>query len=429
MLHLRPRHMQNGTVLVVGSGGREHAIVIGLERSESVSNIHITPGNAGTGSIGTNHDIQADDLEGVCELAKAIQADLVVIGPEGPLVAGLADLIRSMGIPCFGPNASGAKIEGSKQHANELMNKLSIPTAQSMVTKDLERIQTVLSETPPPWVLKRDGLAAGKGVTVTSDVQVALEAASNAINTDGRVIIEEYMHGEEASILVLMDESGYIVLPPSQDHKRVKDGDLGPNTGGMGAYAPAPVVTEDVMSRTVDQIIKPMWQYFRGLKEPYRGCLYVGLMISNGIPRVVEFNARFGDPETQVTLPLVNSDIGLLLLSVSEGRVGQFEIDLSPLHAATVVLASEGYPGDTKIGRPIIGLNEGDDDEWTYIYHAATTKESGKYISSGGRVVSVTGISHSLEDALRKSYESIKKINLEGSHYRSDIGQRALRKR
>ena len=418
--------MREGTVLIVGGGGREHALAIGLSHSKSVKEIHTAPGNAGTSSIGTNHPISANDISGITSLAVGIGADLVVIGPEAPLVAGLADELRSIGISCFGPGASGAMIEGSKQHAKEIMRKLKIPTAKSAMLQDMNQAPELLESMGPPWVVKRDGLAAGKGVTVTSDILEAEHAASSAIEKDGSVLIESYLEGEEASLLVLMDESDFVILPASQDHKRLLDGDNGPNTGGMGAYAPAPVAEIPVIERAISDIIAPMHEYFSKAESPYRGCLYVGLMIKDGLPSVVEFNARLGDPETQVTIPLIESDLGLLLLSVAQGKLGEFNLEISGNSAATVVLASEGYPQNPVKGREILGLEVVRNGKGTIIHHAGTDQSEAKVISSGGRVLSATGIAASLSEAIEAAYGAISQVNMEGGQFRKDIGSRAL---
>ena len=330
-------------VLIIGSGGREHALAIALSKSPSVGSIHAAPGNAGTAMLGTNHQVDVSDIDGLVSLAQNIHAELVIVGPEGPLVAGISDRLREIGIPSFGPGSKGAMLEGSKIHAKALMKKLDIPTGDSTKLDKYSDIGLFLNSNPPPWVIKRDVLAAGKGVVVTSEIEVASRFISESIEVDGFVIVEEFLQGEEASLLVLMDESGYVCLPPSQDHKRVRDGDKGPNTGGMGAYAPAPVVTSSVHTRVIDEIVGPMHHYLRNQQDPYRGVLYVGLMIdSSGAPSVVEYNVRFGDPETQVTLPLIEDDLGEILLATATGNLASLSPSFSDSHSATVVLASKG---------------------------------------------------------------------------------------
>ncbi len=418
------------SVLVVGGGGREHALCIGLANSPSVGAVHCSPGNAGTSMVATNHDISTSDIEGLISLALDIEVDLVVVGPEAPLVDGISDSLREAGIACFGPHSEGARLEASKLFAKEVMDSLGVPTGGHIVVDDKSAISDALDKFEAPWVIKRDVLAAGKGVTVTSDRKTAEKALLEGIELDNFVLLEEHLSGEEASVLVVMDESGYICLPASQDHKRVGEGDNGPNTGGMGAYAPAPVVSESVMHRVTREIIEPMHHHLRNQEIPYRGCLYVGLMIDqDGAPGVIEFNVRFGDPETQVTIPLISSDLGQLLLASAEGRISQESCEFHALCAATVVLASEGYPASSSTGREILGSEVRIDEGMTSAFvHYAGTKlgENEELISSGGRVLSTTGLASNLSEAVAASYELMKSIELDGSHYRSDIAYRAL---
>jgi len=417
-------------VLVVGSGGREHALALGLSQSDSVSSVHCAPGNAGTSMVATNHDVQVSDIEGIVSLAKELMVSLVVVGPEAPLVNGLSDRLRQESIPSFGPHSEGAILEGSKTHAKTVMAALGVPTGRFERIDEIDSIGASLESFEPPWVIKRDVLAGGKGVTVTSSRSEAYEALRSGIETDGFVLMEEHLSGEEASVLVIMDESGYVMLPASQDHKRVGNNDQGPNTGGMGAYAPAPVATPSVLARTREEIVEPMHHHLRNSEIPYRGCLYVGLMIDDdGAPSVVEFNVRLGDPEAQVTIPLIQTDLGLVLLAASQGELAEIEVEFKKFHATTVVLASEGYPGDVISERVIEGwdatIEEGQSLGFTHLA-GAKRNDSGELISTGGRVLSATGIAPSLVEALEISYQIIEGINLEGSHYREDIGFRAL---
>ena len=415
-------------VLVIGGGGREHSIVLELEKSQHVSEIHIAPGNAGTSMIGTNHNIDILNNDEVIDLVNLFEIDLVIVGPEAPLVAGLSDRLNKEKVLCFGPYSNGAKLEGSKQFAKEIMLELKIPTAASIILdeNDLENIESLIDDFGPIWVIKRDVLAGGKGVTVTEEKGEAISAILEGIKLDGFVLIEEYLEGEEASMLVVMDESSFVCLPASQDHKRVSDGDKGPNTGGMGAYAPAPIVTEDIKKKVIDRIVKPMHEWLSSQENYYRGCLYVGLMINHeGDPSVVEFNVRFGDPETQVTLPLISTDLYDLFSFTAEGRLSELDVNFHDKHALTVVLASEGYPSKPKTGRVIRGLDA--DLTNTIVHHAGTKfNENQEIISNGGRVLSITGISDSLSDAAKLSYGLIGKIDLEGAHFRKDIGFRTL---
>ena len=417
-------------MLVVGGGGREHALAIGLSESNSVDSIHTCPGNAGTSMVGINHNVSATDVDGVVALASELSVDLVVVGPEAPLVAGLSDSLREKGIPSFGPHSEGAELEGSKIHAKRVMESLGIPTGGVQILRADSDIDAALARYSPPWVIKRDVLAAGKGVVVTEDVEDARSFIEDSISTDGFVLLEEFLTGEEASMLVIMDESGFICLPASQDHKRVGEGDTGPNTGGMGAYAPAPVVTPTVRQRVIEQIVNPMHHHLRNQPTPYRGVLYVGLMIDEeGTPSVVEYNVRFGDPETQVTIPLIDSDLGLILLAAAEGRISGIEPVFSKRSAVTVVLASEGYPGPSKTGRRISGeetrIEEG--EITAFIHQAGTVRDDdGILLSNGGRVLSATAIANNLPSAVGAAYAVIDEIQLDGSHYRRDIAYRAL---
>ena len=416
--------------MVVGGGGREHALCLGLDASPSVESIHSAPGNAGTSMVGVNHPVSTSDTEGLLSLTSELGADLVVVGPEAPLVDGLADSLRAMGIACFGPHAEGAMLEGSKLHAKRVMQSLGVPTGGCVVVEEAGAIEAALESFESPWVVKRDVLAAGKGVTVTSDRQQAHDALAAGLASDGLVLLEEHLSGEEASVLVVMDESGYVCLPPSQDHKRVGEGDTGPNTGGMGAYAPAPVATPAVLQRVIDEIVEPMHHHLRNQNVPYRGCLYVGLMIdSEGAPGVIEFNVRFGDPETQVTVPLISSDLAELLLACAEGRVSDVEVDFQSHSAATVVLASEGYPESSVTGRIISGseveIEEGEVRGFVH-YAGANFDAEENLVSSGGRVLSATGTAPDLSGAVGAAYGVIDGIALKGSHYRSDIAYRAL---
>ena len=427
-----PSSAMGRTVLVVGGGGREHALAIGLIESPSVAAVHVAPGNAGSSEIATNHPVSAGDVEGQVALAQSLGADLVVVGPEAPLVAGLSDALRDIGIPSFGPHAAGAMLEGSKDFAKQVMLDLGIPTAGVQHLTEETDLDEAVDRWGSPWVVKRDVLAGGKGVVVTEDREEALDFIRSSIASDGMVLLEEFLAGEEASMLVMMDESGFVTLPCSQDHKRVGEGDVGLNTGGMGAYAPAPVVTDSVRNRAISEIVEPMHAHLSEQDTPYRGCLYVGLMIDDeGAPSVVEYNVRFGDPETQVTVPLISSDLCDLLLAVAEGRLSDSMPTFSNAHALTVVLAAEGYPGPPVKGRPITGNTSSNwlstVDGKSTIHHAGTGLDGGALVSTGGRVLAATGISeHSLEAARTLAYKRLSEVNLEGAHFRRDIGHRAL---
>ena len=424
--------MAGSVVLVVGSGGREHSICKQLSLSQLVTEIHCSPGNAGTIDIATNHSVSADDVSGLVELAKSLRADLVVTGPEAPLCRGLADALSVVNIPCFGPVAKLANLEGSKLHAKQVMDSAGVPTAAFHVLDSDSDIDAALDDfSGNPWVVKRDVLAGGKGVVVTSDRSEAKTFIASSIASDGKVLLEDFLPGEEASMLVVMDGTGFVTLPCSQDHKRAYDGDLGPNTGGMGAYCPAPVVTESVYQKTIERIIEPMHTYLSSQEIPYRGVLFVGLMITqSGDPYVVEFNVRFGDPECQITLPLISSDFYTLLHSAATDGLSEQQVTFFDKQTLTVVLAAEGYPSSPVKGRLINGLNDeiiqtSVGDAWVN-FAGVKLNVNGDYISTGGRVLSCSALADTLGDAKNLAYQLISQIELEGSHYRTDIGHRAL---
>ncbi len=416
--------MAGMSVLVVGGGGREHALCLGLARSESIGQIHCAPGNAGTAEIATNHAFT--DVSDLTNLAFQLDVDFVVAGPEAPLCEGLADKLAKMDVPCFGPVAALARLEGSKLHAKQVMQSNGVPTASFHVLDKDSDIDAALDDfSGNPWVVKRDVLAGGKGVVVTENREDAKQFILDSINSDGQVLLEAFLPGQEASMLVVMDGSGFVCLPASQDHKREFEGDKGRNTGGMGAYAPAPVYSEDVKAKTIERIVKPMHKALSSRRVPYRGVLYVGLMIDeNNDPYVVEFNVRFGDPECQITIPLVSSDLGELLSAASRDELANVDVQFHDKHALTIVLAAENYPGPVEKGREIKNLPSPKSDSW--VNHAGTKIENGQLLSNGGRVLSCTAIGDTLGEAASKAYSMIEQIELSGSHYRRDIGHRAL---
>jgi len=423
-------------VLVVGSGGREHALVWKLTRSPSVDEVLVAPGNAGTAEIARNVSARPDDIESLVTLASGERVDLTIVGPELPLTLGLVDRLNERGLAAFGPTAAGAQIEGSKWFAKELMEEAGVPTAAARPADSPDEAMAHADEIGYPVVVKADGLAAGKGVVVAQSRDEALAAVDAALvdarfgDAGRRVVIEEFLEGEEASVLALTDGERIAVLTPSQDHKRALEGDRGPNTGGMGAYAPAPVVTDALLSEIRTGILEPTIVALAGKTgEPYRGVLYAGLMITDAGPRVVEFNCRFGDPETQPTLPLVDCDLAEVMLSASRGALDPAGVRLRDGAAACVVMASGGYPGSYEKGKVITGLDTVEEMDDVMVFHAGTDLTGGRVVTSGGRVLGVTAVGDDLETAIGRAYEGVDAISFEGATYRKDIGHRALGRR
>ena len=423
--------MAGHRVLVIGGGGREHALCLGLNNSPKISQIFCSPGNAGTAMFARNVDLSVGGNSSIVDFCQQESVSLVVVGPEAPLCDGLADILIEQDIPCFGPVGSLANLEGSKLHAKQIMRHVGVPTAGFKILDETSDIDAALDDySNNPWVIKRDVLAGGKGVVVTKDFAEAKQFIQDSITSDGKVLLEEFLPGEEASMLVVMDGSGYVCLPASQDHKRVFDGDNGPNTGGMGAYCPAPVVTDSVHEKVVSRIVEPMFEYLSNCEIPYRGVLYVGLMITEeGDPNVVEFNVRFGDPECQITLPLIRTDLFDLLMHAATDSLKDLKVQFHNAFALTVVLASEGYPASPIKGRNIDGLNSKVpiiEVGSNWINFAGVNKSGDNYLASGGRVLSCSAMSDSLANAAELAYDLIESISLEGSHYRTDIGGKAL---
>jgi phosphoribosylamine---glycine ligase len=422
-------------ILVIGSGGREHALVWKIAQSKLVDKIFCAPGNGGTGALAENIDIKAEDITGLLEFSRKERIDLTVVGPEVPLTLGIVDEFEKYHLPIFGPNKRAAAMEGSKVFSKELMRKYKVPTADFQVFDDASKARAYIEKIGAPCVVKADGLAAGKGVIVakTSDEAKAAvkQIMENRIFGDAgnRVIIEECLAGQEASILVLTDSKDVIPLVSSQDHKRIFDNDQGPNTGGMGAYSPAPVVTsalfDDIMKniiyRTIDGLVK------EGIT--YRGILYAGVMLTKDGPKTLEFNARFGDPETEAILPRLKTDLVEAMLATASGNLGKFAkasgLSWEDRSCVCVVCAAKGYPGDYKKGLPVTGLDAVATIKDVMVFHAGTKQSSG-IVTNGGRVLCVTGLGATIKDAINKTYQAVGKINFEGMQYRKDIGRRAL---
>jgi phosphoribosylamine--glycine ligase len=406
-------------VLLIGSGGREHALASALNRDPKLEELHVAPGNPGIAEIATIHAIDILNNEAIVELAKKLAIDLVVIGPEKPLVNGVADALARAKIPCFGPSKAAAQLEGSKDFAKKVMSDAGVPTARSATCKNKAEIERALEQFGAPYVVKHDGLAAGKGVVVTNDRGAAIEHALAA----ERVVIEEFLDGPEVSLFGISDGQTVIPMQPAQDFKRILDGDLGPNTGGMGAYSPLPWAPDEIMDETLVQVLNPTVAEMSARGTPFVGLLYAGLSLTDHGTRVIEFNARFGDPETQVLLPRLKSPLAQLLLAAATRKLHEFgPLEWSDESAVTVVLAAPGYPSAPEIGEPITGIAPIAN---SFVFHAGTELRDGVLHSAGGRVLTVTGIGSDLTEARDAAYRTISKITLPNSHYRRDIALNA----
>ncbi|GCD21513.1 phosphoribosylamine--glycine ligase [Cellulomonas algicola] len=426
-------------ILVVGTGAREHALVRALSLDPAVTALHAAPGNPGIGALATLHAVDQLDGAAVAALATELGADLVVVGPEAPLVAGVADAVRAAGIPVFGPSADAARLEGSKAFAKEVMAAAGVPTAEPRVASTVDEVAAALDAFGAPYVVKEDGLAAGKGVVVTDDRAVALEHGRACVEKEGgRVVVEEYLDGPEVSLFVLSDGASVVPLVPAQDFKRALDGDAGPNTGGMGAYSPLPWVPEGLVDEVLDLVARPTVDEMARRGTPFVGVLYCGLALTSKGTRVVEFNARFGDPETQVVLPRLATPLAGVLLAAATGTLA----DLPPLEwrdeaAVTVVVASHGYPGTVRGGDPIIGIEDAESLPGVHVLHAGTALrqnpagdddsqvDGAHLVSNGGRVLSVVGVGADLAAAREAAYAGVEQIELAGSHHRTDIAAAA----
>jgi phosphoribosylamine--glycine ligase len=409
-------------VLVVGGGAREHALCLALSHDPDVESLTCAPGNAGIAQLAATRPLDVRDPDAIAGLAAELAADLVVIGPEIPLVAGAADAVRAKGIACFGPSQAAARLEGSKAFAKEIMTAADVPTAASRVCTDARQVAGALDEFGPPYVVKDDGLAAGKGVLVTTDRDAALAHAAHC----DRVVIEEYLDGPEVSLFAITDGATVVPLLPAQDFKRVADDDAGPNTGGMGAYAPLPWAPSGLVDDVLKTVLQPTVDEMRRRGTPFSGLLYAGLALTSRGTRVVEFNARFGDPETQVVLALLETPLAGLLHAAATGNLAAHPpLQWRAGSAVTVVVAAAGYPEDPRTGDVIDGLS--DVPEPAYVLHAGTAVRDGEIVSAGGRVLSITATAPTLETARDAAYAGVTEIRLDGGHNRSDIALRAIR--
>ena len=427
------RRISNGMkVLVIGSGGREHAIAWKISQSPRAEKIFAAPGNGGMSQIAQLVDIRPGDIAGLADFAKDENIDLTIVGPEAPLVAGIVDEFEKKGLVIFGPSRKSARIEGSKVYTKELMARLGVPTAKFGVFNDPGEAIRYIEKTGAPIVVKADGLAAGKGVIVCKTSREAKEAVKKIMinkvfgSAGDRVVIEECLKGEEASIIVLSDGKNVVPLASSQDHKRIFDNDLGPNTGGMGAYSPAPVAEGELFDDTIERIVLPVIEGLAREGSPYKGVLYAGIMATGEGPFVLEFNVRFGDPETQAIFPRLKTDLLDLIERSIEGELAGIEAEWDPRACVCVVAASGGYPGKYENGKPVSGLEEVSSLEDVVVFHAGTKSEDNKILTNGGRVFGITALGADLEKAIQRAYAAAGKIHFEGIHFRKDIGRRAL---
>jgi phosphoribosylamine--glycine ligase len=401
-------------ILLVGSGGREHALALGLKADKKCSELHVAPGNPGIAEIATTHPLTITDNQAILSLAQSLGVDLVVIGPEVPLVNGAADVLRTAGIATFGPSKAAAALEGSKDFAKGVMRDAGVPTARSFTCTSEAEINRALDAFGAPYVVKDDGLAGGKGVVVTDD---RAEALAHALSCD-RVVIEEFLDGPEISLFGISDGRNILAMEPAQDFKRAYDNNQGPNTGGMGAYSPLPWAPEDIIEQTYEKVLAPVVAEMAARGTPFIGLLYAGLALTKNGIKVIEFNARFGDPETQVLIPRLLTPLADLLYKAATNSLDDTVLHWSDTSAVTVVLAAQGYPQSPQLGEKITAPAP---QENTVIFQAGTQEKDGSLVSSGGRVMTVTGIGSDLESARHRAYQQISTIGLEGSFYRSDI--------
>lgn len=419
-------------VLVLGSGGREHALAWAIAKSPRLDSLFVTPGNGGTATIAKNVPLDMNDADAVIGFARSENIDLVVVGPEAPLVAGVADAIRAAGIAVFGPGAQGARLEGSKSFSKEFMLAHGLPTARYKKCTSQDEAMDYLHEVGAPIVVKADGLAAGKGVVVAEDMEEAEEAVRDCFAGDfgeagSVVVIEEMLEGPECSMLAFLSEGKALAMPCAQDHKRAFDGDLGPNTGGMGVYSPVPCVTPELEAAMQEIMQNAAAATAKEFDDAYTGVLYGGFMLTAEGPKLLEFNARFGDPETQVIMPRLESDALEAFYMVATGKLDALDLRWTDQVAVCVVLASDGYPGSYEKGKVILGIEEAEELDGVTVFHAGTAfNQDDELVTNGGRVLNVVALADTFEDARELAYEACDKINFEGKQYRHDIALRAL---
>ncbi len=421
-------------ILVVGGGGREHAIVMKLAESPKVTQLHCAPGNGGISKYAQCHSVKATDIDGIVALAKDLAVDMVFVAPDDPLVMGMVDALQAAGLRTFGPKKNAAILEGSKVFSKELMQKYHIPTADYHVFGDPKEAESYLKTANNyPTVIKADGLALGKGVVIAQNEEEAFAAISSIMkdrifgDSGSRIVIEEFLTGPEVSVLCFTDGKTVKPMVSSMDHKRAYDGDEGPNTGGMGTVAPNPYYTPEIAQTCMDTIFLPTIRAMQTEGRPFQGCLYFGLMLTQKGPKVIEYNCRFGDPETQVVLPLLDTDLVDIIQAIESETLDQLDIQWKDGCAACVVMASGGYPKKYATGLPISGLDENGQVPGCLVYHAGTKLDGNHIYTAGGRVLGITAIGDTLADAVASAYQGVKQITFENAHYRNDIGQRALK--
>jgi phosphoribosylamine--glycine ligase len=421
-------------VLLIGSGGREHAIAWKLAQSKQLSKLFIAPGNPGTAQCGENISISTNDFDKLLNFSRQNNVELVVIGPEDPLAAGIVDIFEAEGIKAFGPSGKAAQLEADKAFAKQLMRSSSVSTAESRTFDRYSDAKAYIASRDEPVVIKAAGLAKGKGVYVCDDPADGILAAEKIMSdkifgsAGDKIIVEDKLLGEEASILAFVDGRNIYVMESSQDHKPIGDGDTGPNTGGMGAYSPAPVVTEELMDQITREVLVPVVDGMNRNGTPYKGVLYAGLMITGGGPRVLEFNVRFGDPETQPILMRLKSDLLEVLLAVCDGTLDEITLRWNPQPAVCVVMASGGYPGDYQKGKKITGLEEAGRLDDVQVFHAGTKQQDGDIVTSGGRVLGVTALGKTIGEAKARAYEAVERIKFDDVYYRRDIADKAIKR-
>jgi phosphoribosylamine--glycine ligase len=419
-------------ILVIGSGGREHTLVWKIKQSPKVKKIYCAPGNAGIASLAECVEIASDDIKGLLKFAQDNKIDLTVVGPEAPLVAGIVDEFEQYGLKIFGPNQAAAQLEASKAFSKEFLHRRNIPTAVYKIFDDPKPALEFLSQAQFPLVVKADGLAAGKGVVICKTLKEAQQAIDEIMvqkifkSAGDRVVIEECLEGPEASILAVSDGKHFFVLETAQDHKRIFDDDLGPNTGGMGAYSPAPVVTPEMMNKIITRIIEPSIRGMQKEGRPFKGVLYAGLMLTYQGPQVLEFNVRFGDPEAEAVLPRLKTDLVDIMLASIEGKLEKLTLKWDDRPCVCVVIASGGYPGSYETGKVIDGLDDIQDPQ-TFVFHAGTKLKNGSVLTNGGRVLGVTSLGSTMEEAIALAYKAVDKIKFDRAFFRRDIGHKALK--